>query len=252
MDITAQKRTEEEIRKLNDQLQRRAAELEAANKELEAFSYSASHDLRAPLRTIDCYCRILLDEKAAQLGEEAKLQLQQVCHSAERMSRLIDGLLMMARITRAELQRQTVDLSALAAEIADELQKREPNRQVRFEIEPDLRAQGDPNLLRILLDNLLGNAWKFSGRQAVAKVEFGGIRSKGMSTFFVRDNGVGFDMKYAHKLFGAFERLHKCSEFPGTGIGLATAQRVINRHGGSIWVESEIDRGTVFYFTLGA
>ena len=250
MDITAQKRTEEEIRKLNEQLQRRASELEAANKELEAFSYSASHDLRTPLRSIDGFSRILLEENAARLGDEGREQLEQICIASERMNRLIDGLLMLARITRAELQRKTVNLSALAAEIADELLKQDPKRRVQFHIEPDLRAQGDPDLLRILLNNLLGNAWKFTGRQAIANIEFGKTRRNGARAFFVRDNGVGLDMKYAHKLFGAFERLHQSRDFPGTGIGLATAQRVINRHGGSIWVESEVDRGAAFYFTL--
>lgn len=251
MDITARKQAEEEIRKLNEALQHRASELEAANRELEAFSYSASHDLRAPLRSIDGYSHILLEENASQLTAEGKAHLEEVCRATERMSHLIDGMLTLSRITRTQVRSQTVNLSAVASEVIDELRRLEPNRKVEVQIERNLRAKGDPELLHILLGNLLGNAWKFSGRQSRANIQFGQIETDAGAGFFVRDNGVGFDMKYANKLFGAFQRLHKTGDFPGTGIGLATVHRVISRHGGRIWAESRVDQGTTFYFTLG-
>lgn len=249
-DTTVQRNAEEKIRRLNEQLQHRASELEAANQELEAFSYSASHDLRAPLRSIDGYSHILLEDSAQHLNEEGKAHLLEVRRAAERMSRLIDGMLTLSRITRTQPQRQKVDLSAMASEIETELRLDQPNRHAEFHIEPNLQTLGDPQLLRILLDNLLGNAWKFSGHEPVAKIEFGKTEINGESVFFVRDNGVGFDMKYAHKLFGAFQRLHRTTEFPGTGIGLATVHRVIGRHGGRIWAESGVNQGATFYFTL--
>jgi light-regulated signal transduction histidine kinase (bacteriophytochrome) len=249
-DTTEQKKVDEEIRNLNDALQHRAAELEAANRELEAFSYSASHDLRAPLRSIDGYSHILLEDSASHLNDESKAHLVEIVRATERMSHLIDGMLTLSRITRAQLQTRNVNLSAMAAEIFNELRKQEPKRQVDVRIEPDLQAKGDPQLLQILLDNLMGNAWKFSGRQRVANIQFGKTGNDGETVFFVRDNGVGFDMKYAGKLFGAFQRLHKSGDFPGTGIGLATVLRVVSRHGGRIWAESQVDRGTTFYFTL--
>lgn len=250
-DTTDQKNANEKIRRLNEQLQHRATELEAANQELEAFSYSASHDLRAPLRTIDSYSHILLEDCATHLPEESQAHLREICRATERMGRLIDGMLTLSRITRAQLQRRHVNLSDMASEVIDELRKLEPNRRVDVRIDPQLHAQGDPQLLRILLDNLLGNAWKFSNRESVADIHFGQTKLNGEFIFFVRDNGVGFDMKYVHKLFGAFQRLHKASDFPGTGVGLATVLRVISRHSGRIWAESKLGEGATFYFTLG-
>lgn len=249
-DVTEQKRVQEEVRKLNEDLTHRTAELEAVNKELEAFSYSVSHDLRTPLRTIDGFSLALLEDYAGKLDTDGKDALQRVRTATQRMGELIDDLLSLSRVTRSEMRHETVDLSALAKAIVTELQKREPDRQVEFVIAPGLAADGDARLLRVVLDNLLGNAWKFTGKQPHARIEFGVTEHDSKPNYFVSDNGAGFDMAYADKLFGAFQRLHSTSEFSGTGIGLATVQRIIRRHGGSVWAEGAVGKGATFYFTL--
>lgn len=249
-DISARKATERHIRELNDSLRNRSSELEAINRELEAFSYSVSHDLRAPLRAIDGFSRILANDYADRLDDAGRDRLQRVRRAAQHMGALIDDLLKLSRVTRADLKREEVDLSALANEVFEELRKQEPQRAVGFAASPGLSAYCDRRLLRIVLDNLLGNAWKFTGGRADAQIELGAERHNGVMVYFVRDNGAGFDMAYVDKLFGAFQRLHDASEFPGTGIGLATVQRVIHKHGGRIWGEGAVNQGAAFYFTL--
>jgi light-regulated signal transduction histidine kinase (bacteriophytochrome) len=244
-DITQRKRIEEELK-------RRTMELEVVNKELEAFSYSVSHDLRAPLRAIDGFSLALLEDCQDRLGGEERAHLQRVRAAAARMGRLIDDMLTLARTARCEMVHQTVDLSRLAHEIASQLQQSEPKRKARFIIAPDLNVQGDHSLLRVALENLIGNAWKFTARQPDTRVELGVLRRDTQEIYFVQDNGVGFDMKYADKLFGAFQRLHDVSEFPGTGVGLATVQRIIHRHGGRVWAEGVLGQGATFYFVFEA
>jgi PAS domain S-box-containing protein len=254
VDITERKRTEEEIRKLNAELEervvQRTAQLEATNNELEAFSYSVSHDLRAPLRGIDGWSLALLEDYGAQLDEQAHTYINRVRSEAQRMSQLIDDMLELSRLARAEMRTEQVDLSAIAHTIAARLQESAPERQVEFTIQPGLSAHGGAHLLEIALSNLLGNAFKFTGKAPQARIEFGQIESQGQRVFFVRDNGVGFDMTFAKKLFGAFQRMHKTSEFPGTGIGLATVQRIVHRHGGLVWAEAHVNQGATFFFTL--
>ncbi|MEK6770528.1 MAG: ATP-binding protein, partial [Pseudomonadota bacterium] len=236
---------------LERQVAERTTELNAANKELEAFSYSVSHDLRAPLRTIDGFSQAVLEDYAGRLDDQGRDYLNRVRTATQHMGQLIDDLIKLARVARAEIKREAVDLSALAGEVLAELQKREPGRRVECHIEPGLAAEGDARLLRVVLDNLLGNAWKFTGRQPRARIEFGALRdADGAPGFFVRDNGAGFDMTYADKLFGAFQRLHTLSEFPGTGVGLATVQRIVHRHGGRVRAEGALGKGATFYFTL--
>jgi light-regulated signal transduction histidine kinase (bacteriophytochrome) len=250
--ISERKETERHIQQLNTALRERAMVLESVNHELEAFSYSVSHDLRAPLRAVDGFSRILLDEYADQLDDTGKDRLQRVRAAAQRMAALIDDLLKLSRITRSELKREDINFSALAHEVIEELRKQEPERTVQCIIQPDLIVWGDARLLRIVLDNLLGNAWKFTSKRPDAQIEFGMLIQDGEPVYFIRDNGAGFDMAYAEKLFGAFQRLHEISEFPGIGIGLATAQRIIHKHGGRIWAEGEVEQGATFYFTLEA
>jgi two-component system, sensor histidine kinase and response regulator len=250
-DITERKRADDKIQDLNKEMERRNAELIALNRELESFSYSVSHDLRAPLRAIDGFSLALLEDCGHKLELEEKKDLQRVRAAAARMGRLIDDMLNLARTARCELVRGKVDLSALAREILSELQKTEPERRLTLMIAPDLIVEGDRTLLRVVLENLLGNAWKFTSKRPDARVEFGGQDEGGRTVYFVRDNGAGFDMKYAGKLFGAFQRLHDGSEFPGSGIGLATVQRIVHRHGGRVWAEAAVGKGATFYFVVG-
>ncbi len=239
-----------ELQERNESLRRNAAELLAANTELDAFAYSVSHDLRAPLRSIDGFSQILLEDYSEKLDEAGRESLQRVRAASQRMGTLIDDLLKLARVTRAEIRTEDVDLSGMAREIVADLQRTTPERQVEFDIAPGLNARGDTRLLRVALDNLLRNSWKYTAKQPAPRVEFRSADANGGRTFMVRDNGAGFDMKYADKLFGVFQRLHSAADFEGTGIGLATVRRIINRHGGRIWAEGAVDQGATFYFTL--
>ena len=229
---------------------RNAAQLLAVNKELEALSYSISHDLRAPLRSINAFSQLLQEEYQDKLDDQGKEYLRIVVESSNHMAKMIEGLLQLSRVNRGEICRQPVDMSALAAQILNGLQQLEPHRKVDVIIAPNLKVTGDERLLRMALENLLKNAWTFSSKKAEGRIEFGVERQAGNPFFFVRDNGAGFDGTYANKLFGAFQRLHSTSEFPGQGIGLAMVQRIISRHGGRVWAEAEIDKGAIFYFTL--
>jgi PAS domain S-box-containing protein len=250
-DITERKRTESRVRALNADLQRRVTELGAVNRELEAFSYSVSHDLRTPLRSIDGFSQAILEEYDDRLDGQGRDYLRRVRAAATRMGELIDDLLMLSRVTRREMRREPVDLGALARTVAAHLERAQLYPPVEFSVGDGLAVAGDPHLLRIVLENLLGNAWKFSSKVAQPRVEFGATTTRaGERAFFVRDNGVGFDLAHAEKLFGAFQRLHAMHEFPGTGIGLATVQRIVTRHGGRVWAESAPDRGATFYFTI--
>jgi light-regulated signal transduction histidine kinase (bacteriophytochrome) len=233
-------------------MERQNTELTAINKELESFSYSVSHDLRAPLRAIDGFSSALLEDCDHKLEPAEKEHLRRVRGATANMGRLIDDMLNLARTARYELVRGKIDLSALAREIVSVFQQAEPERRATFTITPDMIVEGDRTLLRVVLENLLGNAWKFTSKQPEAHVEFGVQNQNGSTAYFVRDNGAGFDMRYAAKLFGVFQRLHDGSEFPGSGVGLATVQRIVHRHGGRIWAESVVGEGATFYFVLDA
>jgi PAS domain S-box-containing protein len=253
-DVTQRKRAEEEIAKLNAGLERRVldrtAQLEAANKELEAFAYSVSHDLRAPLRGIDGWSLAFLEDYGDRCDETGRGYLLRVRSEAQRLGQLIDDLLQLSRVARLQIERQVVDLSSLAGRIGSRLSQIENGRAIEFIIEPGLQAEGDPRLMDVVLANLLENAVKFTKGRAPAVIEVGRVKVDGAPFFFVRDNGVGFDMAYASQLFGAFQRLHKSSEFPGTGIGLATVQRIVHRHGGSVRADSTLGQGATFYFSV--
>jgi signal transduction histidine kinase len=232
------------------QLQVKVAALEVSNRELESFSYAVSHDLRAPLRSISGFSQAALEDYGPKLDEQGRQFLQMASDAAREMSRLIDDLLTLARVARVEMVREPVDLSALAEATAAELRQAEPARRVEFVIEPDLVASGDPRLLGLVIDNLLRNAWKFTSRHASAKIIFGRTRAGGRDTFFVSDDGAGFDMAYVDKLFQPFQRLHRTVEYPGTGIGLATVNRIVRRHGGEARASGGVERGATISFTL--
>ncbi len=253
-DITEREEAEEELRKYRDHLEelvkQRTMQLENANKEMEAFAYSVSHDLRAPLRAIDGFSLALLEDYEDKLDDEGKGYLSRVRAGSQRMGQLIDDILNLSRLTRSDMHYESVDLSAIAHTITRELQSGDPERHVEVRINPNLIVRGDLPLLQIVMENLISNAWKFTAGQERAQITFGTEIIGEETAFFVRDNGAGFDMAYVDKIFGAFQRLHSIKEFPGSGIGLATVQRAIHRHGGRIWAKGAVDQGATFYFTL--
>ena len=249
-DITERRRAEEELRTTHAKLARHAYELATVNRELESFSYTVSHDLKAPLRSIDGFARALQEEYADNLDATGRDYLLRVISACRRMNQLIEAMLNMARLTSGELQEKTVDLSSLAMIIVHDLRKQQPGRQVEFIIADNIKVNGDVTMLQVLLENLFHNAWKFTGKQAGARIEFGSVTMDDRTVFFVRDNGAGFDMQYADTLFMPFNRFHAASEFPGIGIGLAIAHRIVRRHNGRLWAESAPEQGATFYFTL--
>jgi len=247
-------RAQQELRRYRTQLEtlveERTIALTAINRELEAFSYSVSHDLRAPLVSFDGLSQTLLEKYGKELDATATDYLQRMREASQRMTSVFDGLQMLFRLTSGEIRREEVDVSAMAAQITDELRTAYPDRQVDVDIAPGITVSGDQRLVRILTTNLINNAWKFTGGKKPARITIGQEAVDGESRIFVKDNGVGFDMIDSHRLFGAFQRLHSQSEFPGAGIGLATARRIINRHGGRIWAEGAVGEGATFYFVL--
>ncbi len=255
VDITERKQGEEALTTLNTELERhvqeRTTELQIANQELEAFSHSVSHDLLAPLRHIEGFSQLLVEECGAQLDGDAKDYLDRIQLATRRMGQVIQALLDLARFGRSQIAHQAVDLRHLALSIVADLRTGDPTRRVELIVQPKLLAQGDTRLLRIALDNLLNNAWKYTSKRPSARIELGAFNRDGQVTYFVRDDGAGFDMAHSDKLFGVFQRLHPAAEFEGTGVGLATVQRIIHRHGGRIWAESTPQRGATFFFTLG-
>ncbi len=235
---------------LQELVAERTSELEAANQELEAFSYSVSHDLRAPLRSIDGFSQALLEDNLDQLDEQGKAYLQRIRKAAGHMSQLIEDLLQLARTSRKPITYRAVNLTDMARNILRGQAESQPQRKVEVRIQNNLRVNADPSLIKIALDNLLGNAWKYTDKQEQTTIEFGSFDKEGDETFYIKDNGVGFDMRHVDKLFGSFQRLHKASEYEGTGIGLATVQRIIHRHGGRIWGKAELNKGASFFFTI--
>ncbi len=250
-DISARKLVEARIETLNTNLAARAAELEEVNQELEAFSYTISHDLRSPLTAISGFSQLLRDIYSARLDDEAKEYLLAINDEALRMNQLIATMLNFSRLGRQELHLDLVDLSNIAHAVVADLQRKEPDRSVSVEISDGLQCTGDPALLRVVLENLLGNAWKYTGRTSAAKIEFAQFDDEADPAFYIRDNGAGFDMAQGDKLFLPFQRLHLTDEFTGHGIGLATVERIIKRHGGKVWAEGEKDKGATFYFSIG-
>jgi signal transduction histidine kinase len=240
-----------DLKRYKQQLEEQVIELTSLNHELEAFSYSVSHDLRAPLTNIQAFSKALHEDYSSRLDTMGNDYLQRLMDVSRHMEQLIDDMLALSRLTQGGIQRQEIDLSPLAEEIARDLQKKKPERQVEFVIQRILRAHADERLMRAVLENLIGNAWKFTSQHAKARIEIGAFSGDDKKMiYFVRDDGAGFDMKYAKKMFNPFQRLHKASDFPGTGIGLASVQRIIHRHGGRIWAEGVVDGGATFYFTL--
>jgi len=256
-DLTTQRRAEARIRALNADLEervaQRTADLERANQDLESFTYSVSHDLRAPLRAMSGFSEVMLADYGAQLDEAGRGYIERIQAAAGQMTMLIDDLLQLSRVSRAELNLAPVDLSAEAAAVAADLRSRDPGRQVEFRIQPDVEVTADRSLLRTVVQNLLDNAWKFTARRRDAVIQFASApASGGGMCCYVRDNGAGFDPAYAKKLFQPFQRLHPARDFPGTGIGLASVRRIVERHGGRVWAEGAVGQGATFYFTLGA
>ncbi len=256
VDVTERVQREQDMRRLNDMLElrvsRRTAELETAIRELEAFSYSVSHDLRTPLRTIAGFGEVLAEEFGSRLDDEGRRYLARIRNAAADMEQTIDGLLRLARVSRVELRRERIDLSAQALAIMEELRRQQPDRRVELHVEPDMTVEGDPALMQVVMQNLLQNAWKFTAGQPLARIEVAREAGDGSSAICVRDNGAGFDMAYADKLFGAFQRLHQAGEFPGQGIGLATVDRIVRRRGGRIWARARVGEGACFCFELPA
>jgi light-regulated signal transduction histidine kinase (bacteriophytochrome) len=244
------KETEDQLKKQRNYLEKLVNDLEAANKELESFSYSVSHDLRAPLRTLDGFSGMLLEDYGDKLDETGKDYLNRIRKAGQTMSQLIEDMLKLSRITRAEILKEEVNLSDLARTICDELKATQPDRQLECIVAPQIAVYADKHLLEILMRNLLDNSWKYSSKCPITRIEVGSASQNEKKVYFIRDNGIGFDMKYADRLFVPFQRLHSNQEYAGTGIGLATVQRVIQRHSGKIWAESEVGKGSTFYFTL--
>lgn len=253
-DISEQKKAEEDVRQLNVELEERVLErttqLEAANKELEAFSFSVSHDLRAPLRHIDGFSQVLLEDYGDSLDQGGRDHLMRLRRASQRLSQLVDDLLELSRVTRGELERQQIDLSGMVQSVFHDLQQAQPERRVALRVAAHVTANGDTRLLRVVMENLIGNAWKYTAKKDQARIEFDSYSDRGEIIYYLRDDGAGFDMHYADKLFAPFQRLHRADEFEGTGVGLATVQRIIFRHGGRIWAEGAPGEGATFYFTL--